>query len=50
MTSLSASYELLEDFILLVTVFAVRLYGMRSAEARRRLLTESGQCPEGAAR
>ena len=42
--------ELLEDFISLVTTFAGRLYGMRSAEARRRLLAESGQCPEGAAR
>jgi putative resolvase len=40
--------ELLEDFISLVTTFAGRLYGMRSAEARRRLLAESGQCPEAA--
>jgi putative resolvase len=39
--------ELLEDFISLVTTFAGRLYGMRSAEARRRLLAESGQCPGG---
>lgn len=38
--------ELLEDFISLVTTFAGRLYGMRSA-ARRRLLAESGQCPPG---
>lgn len=38
--------ELLEDFVLLVTTFAGRLYGMRSAGARRRLLTESGQCPQ----
>jgi predicted site-specific integrase-resolvase len=37
--------ELLEDFVSLVTTFAGRLYGMRSAEARRRLLAESGQCP-----
>ncbi|WP_194852852.1 IS607 family transposase [Nocardia sp. SYP-A9097] len=37
--------ELLEDFISLVTTFAGRLYGMRSQEARRRLLMESGQCP-----
>ncbi|MFI9158523.1 IS607 family transposase [Kitasatospora aureofaciens] len=37
--------ELLEDFISLVTTFAGRLYGMRSADARRRLLAESGQCP-----
>ncbi|MGW5479327.1 IS607 family transposase [Streptomyces sp. NPDC004008] len=36
--------ELLEDFVSLVTTFAGRLYGMRSAENRRRLLTESGQC------
>ena len=36
--------ELLEDFVALVTIFAGRLYGMRSAEARRRLLTETGQC------
>ncbi|MFE5588476.1 IS607 family transposase [Kitasatospora sp. NPDC056531] len=40
--------ELLEDFISLVTTFAGRLYGMRSADARRRLLAESGQClPDG---
>ncbi|MFC4006100.1 hypothetical protein ACFOY2_02630 [Nonomuraea purpurea] len=36
--------ELLEDFVSLVTTFAARLYGMRSAQARRRLLAESGQC------
>lgn len=41
--------ELLEDFISLVTTFAGRLYGMRSAAARRRLLAESGQCPPGGA-
>ena len=35
--------ELLEDFASLVTTFAGRLYGMRSAEARRRLLAEAGQ-------
>jgi excisionase family DNA binding protein len=35
--------ELMEDFISLVTTFAGRLYGMRSAEARRRLLTEALQ-------
>jgi excisionase family DNA binding protein len=39
--------ELLEDFISLVAAFAGRLYGMRSADARRRLLAESGQCPDG---
>jgi excisionase family DNA binding protein len=38
--------ELLEDFISLVTTFTGRLYGMRSADARRRLLAESGQCPQ----
>lgn len=38
--------ELLEDFVSLVTTFAGRLYGMRSAEHRRRLLAESGQCTE----
>jgi excisionase family DNA binding protein len=38
--------ELLEDFVSLVTTFAGRLYGMRSAENRRRLLTESGQCSD----
>ncbi|MFE7527233.1 IS607 family transposase [Kitasatospora sp. NPDC057542] len=38
--------ELLEDFISLVTTFAGRLYGMRSADARRKLLAESGQCPQ----
>jgi predicted site-specific integrase-resolvase len=39
--------ELLEDFVSLVTTFAGRLYGMRSADARRRLLTETGQCADG---
>jgi putative resolvase len=39
--------ELLEDFVLLVTTFAGRLYGMRSAENRRRLLAGSGQCRAG---
>ncbi|GLY81296.1 IS607 family transposase [Actinoallomurus iriomotensis] len=38
--------ELLEDFIALVTTFAGRLYGMRSAQNRKRLLAESGQCSE----
>ncbi|MFZ4300458.1 IS607 family transposase [Streptomyces cinereoruber] len=38
--------ELLEDFAFLVTTFAGRLYGMRSADNRRRLLTESGQCTD----
>ena len=33
----------MEDFASLVTTFAGRLYGMRSAEARRRLLTEALQ-------
>jgi predicted site-specific integrase-resolvase len=42
--------ELLEDFISLVTTFAGRLYGMRSAAARRRLLAESGTAPSGGAR
>jgi excisionase family DNA binding protein len=37
--------ELLADFVSLVTTFAGRLYGMRSAGNRRRLLAESGQCP-----
>ena len=37
--------ELLEDFISLVTTFAGRLYGMRSAAARRRLLAESDRNP-----
>jgi excisionase family DNA binding protein len=39
--------ELLEDFVSLVSIFAGRLYGMRSAENRRRLLAESGQCTAG---
>ncbi|MCX4429763.1 MULTISPECIES: IS607 family transposase [Streptomyces] len=39
--------ELLEDFVSLVTTFAGRLYGMRSAQARKRLLAESGQCAGG---
>ncbi len=42
--------ELLEDFMSLVTTFAGRLYGMRSAESRKRLLAESGQCPQGGGR
>ncbi|HEX3388418.1 MAG TPA: IS607 family transposase [Streptosporangiaceae bacterium] len=33
--------ELLEDFMSLVTTFAGRLYGLRSAESRRRLLAEA---------
>ncbi|WP_371800401.1 hypothetical protein OG963_43685 (plasmid) [Streptomyces sp. NBC_01707] len=33
--------ELLEDFVSLVTTFAGRLYGMHSAENRKRLLAES---------
>jgi predicted site-specific integrase-resolvase len=37
--------EFLEDFIPLVTTFAGRLYGMRSAAAARmRQLTESARC------
>ncbi|MFJ9909830.1 IS607 family transposase [Streptomyces sp. NPDC101152] len=39
--------ELLEDFVSLTATFAGRLYGMRSADNRRRLLAESGQCSEG---
>lgn len=35
--------ELLEDFISLVTTFAGRLYGMRSAQSRRRLLAEAAE-------
>jgi excisionase family DNA binding protein len=35
--------ELLEDFVSLVTTFAGRLYGMRSAENCKRLLAESGR-------
>nr|WSY55323.1 IS607 family transposase [Streptomyces sp. NBC_00886] len=38
--------ELLEDFVCLVTTFAGRLYGMRSAQNRKRLLAESGQCSD----
>jgi transposase len=41
--------ELLEDFVSLVAIFAGRLYCMRSAGGRRRLLVESGQCPKGGA-
>lgn len=40
--------ELPEDFISLVTTFAGRLCGLRSAAARRPLLAESGQCPQAA--
>jgi predicted site-specific integrase-resolvase len=39
--------ELLEDFLSLVTTFAGRLYGMRSAAARKRLLTEYDRRPPG---
>ncbi|MFD7606174.1 IS607 family transposase [Streptomyces mirabilis] len=39
--------ELLDDFVSLVTTFAGRLYGMRSAQARKRLLAESGRCAGG---
>ncbi|SCF15476.1 Resolvase, N terminal domain [Micromonospora viridifaciens] len=39
--------ELVEDFVSVVAMFAGRLYGMRSAENRRRLLAESGQCQVG---
>ncbi len=42
--------ELLEDFVSLVTTFAGRLYGMRSAAARRRLLAESDRPPPGGTR
>ena len=42
--------ELLEDFVSLVTTFAGRWYGMRSAEARKRLLSDSGQYPEAGGR
>ncbi len=41
---LGGRVELLGDFACLVTTFAGRLYGVRSAENRRRLLAESGQC------
>ncbi|MFD4263756.1 IS607 family transposase [Streptomyces sp. NPDC058534] len=34
--------ELLDDFMSLVATFAGRMYGMRSREARRRLLAEAG--------
>ena len=36
--------EPLEDFVSLVTTFAGRLYKMRSAKNRRRLLAKSDQC------
>jgi len=39
--------ELLEDFVSLVTTFAGRLYGMRSAEAWRRLLAEAARAAGG---
>jgi putative resolvase len=42
--------ELPEDFICLVTAFAGRLHGMRSAAARRRLPAESGRCLPGGGR
>jgi predicted site-specific integrase-resolvase len=45
-----AGWLLLEDFTSLVTTFAGRLYGMRSAAARRRLLAESARRPPGGTR
>lgn len=39
--------ELLEDFVSVVTTFAGRFYGVRSAGNRRRLLAECGRCPAG---
>jgi putative resolvase len=39
--------ELLDDFVSLVATFAGRLYGMRSAEARRRLLAEAARVAGG---
>jgi predicted site-specific integrase-resolvase len=42
--------ELLGDFISLVTTFAGRLNGMRSAAARKRLPAESDRCPPGGVR
>jgi predicted site-specific integrase-resolvase len=41
--------ELLEDFVSLVTTFAGRLYGLRSAESRRRLLAETDYQTRGRA-
>lgn len=35
--------ELLEDFMSLVATFAGRMYGIRSRETKRRLLSEAGQ-------
>ncbi|MEU7703964.1 recombinase family protein [Streptomyces nodosus] len=35
--------ELLDDFMSLVATFAGRMYGLRSREARRRLLAEAGE-------
>jgi predicted site-specific integrase-resolvase len=42
--------ELPEDFVSLVTTFAGRLYGMRSAAARKRLLAEPDRRPPGGVR
>jgi len=39
--------ELLEDFMSLVATFAGRLYGVRSREARRRLLAATGERADG---
>lgn len=40
--------ELLDDFMSLVATFAGRMYGIRSAETKRRLLTEAGrEVPDG---
>lgn len=42
--------ELLGDFISLVTAFAGRLHGVRSAAACERLLAGSGRCSPGGGR
>ncbi|WP_345431396.1 hypothetical protein [Actinoallomurus vinaceus] len=42
-----AQDALAADLVSLVTTFSERPYGMRSAQARRRLLAESGRVPSG---
>jgi predicted site-specific integrase-resolvase len=42
--------ELLADFMSLVATFAGRMYGIRSREARHRLLDKAGQVTKDAPR
>ncbi|MCO6009639.1 hypothetical protein NE236_32170 [Actinoallomurus purpureus] len=43
----SCGWGALVDFASVAAMFAGRLYGMRSGQARRRLPARTGQCPPG---